>query len=283
MSVITKRITGIPAQDGAGVKLTRIINQPGFKYADPFLMLDEFRSDDPNDYIAGFPPHPHRGFCTLTYMLAGQMEHKDSVGNTGLVEAGGVQWMKAARGIIHAEMPKQEAGLMWGFQLWLNLPATEKMSDPEWYDYPSQTIPEVVDNGNKVRVIAGDFGAEKGPVVASGRDFLMLDVRLNGNANEPSEQTIASQQQQQRLAYVYQGTVQLNGDTVSRGELLQLNATDDLVVSSHEDAGVVILAATPINETVAQYGPFVMNTSSEIEQVIKDYQAGQLAANAKLD
>lgn len=126
MSVILAKHRGMPAQDGAGVKLTRIINQPGLKHQDPFLMLDEFRSDNPDDYIAGFPPHPHRGFCTLTYMLAGTMEHKDSVGNSGEVDAGGVQWMKAAKGIIHAEMPKQVEGLMWGFQLWVNLPAEEK-------------------------------------------------------------------------------------------------------------------------------------------------------------
>lgn len=125
-SVILSRHRGMPAQDGAGVKLTRIINQPSLRYQDPFLMLDEFRSDNPNDYIAGFPPHPHRGFVTLTYMLAGRMEHQDSVGNSGVVEAGGAQWMKAARGIIHAEMPKQQDGLMWGFQLWINLPAASR-------------------------------------------------------------------------------------------------------------------------------------------------------------
>lgn len=278
MSVIKGRFKGKPAQDGAGVKLTRIINQPGLKHQDPFLMLDEFRSDNPDDYIAGFPPHPHRGFCTLTYMLAGQMEHKDSVGNTGLVEAGGVQWMKAARGIIHAEMPKQERGLMWGFQLWVNLPASEKLSDPEWHDYPAATIPEVVNETSRVRVIAGDFADRRGPVDAPGRDFLMLDVVLA----EGAKIALPSQGQPQRLAYVYKGTVEINGEAVVQGELLQLDAITRLNLSTTEGAGLVLLAARPIGEPIAQYGPFVMNTSAEIEQAIRDYQSGSFAANQKL-
>lgn len=277
-SVIKGRFKGMPAQDGAGVKLTRIINQPGLKHQDPFLMLDEFRSDNPDDYIAGFPPHPHRGFCTLTYMLAGQMEHKDSVGNTGVVEAGGVQWMKAARGIIHAEMPKQEHGLMWGFQLWVNLPSAEKLSDPEWHDYPATTIPEVVDGTTTVRVIAGDYADRQGPVEAPGRDFLMLDLVLS----EGAKFALPSQGQPQRLAYVYKGTVEVNGEAVTRGELLQLDAAATLTVSATDAAGVVLLAARPIGEPIAQYGPFVMNTSTEIEQAIRDYQSGSLAANQKL-
>jgi redox-sensitive bicupin YhaK (pirin superfamily) len=266
----------MPAQDGAGVKLTRVINQPGLRHQDPFLMLDEFRSDNPDDYIAGFPPHPHRGFCTLTYMLAGTMEHKDSVGNTGEVEAGGVQWMKAAKGIIHAEMPKQIEGLMWGFQLWVNLPASEKMSDPEWFDFPSAKIPEVQVGNTTLRLIAGNYGNEKGPVSLSGRDFFMADVKLSG------EFELKSQQQEKRLAYVYEGELELNGEAVSRGELLQLNSTTDLALKSDTGAGVIVLAAKPINEPIAQYGPFVMNTSDELDTAIKDYQSGTLAANQKL-
>ena len=277
-SVILGRHRGMPAQDGAGVKLTRVINQPGLKHQDPFLMLDEFRSDNPDDYIAGFPPHPHRGFCTLTYMLAGQMEHKDSVGNTGVVDAGGVQWMKAARGIIHAEMPKQEQGLMWGFQLWVNLPADEKLSDPEWHDYPSAVIPEVKRGGASVRIIAGEFERQTGPVKAPGREFSMLDIVYQQRA----EVELPSQGQQQRLAYVYQGSVQVNGEVAERGELLQLDPEAALFITAEAGSGLIVLAAKPIKEPIAQYGPFVMNTSTEIEQAIRDYQAGNLAANEKL-
>lgn len=276
MSVIKSRHRGMAAQDGAGVKLTRVINQPGLRHQDPFLMLDEFRSDNPDDYIAGFPPHPHRGFCTLTYMLAGTMEHKDSVGNTGAVEAGGVQWMKAAKGIIHAEMPKQIEGLMWGFQLWVNLPASEKMSDPEWFDFPSAKIPEVHTGNTILRLIAGNYGKETGPVSLSGRDFFMADVKLSG------EFELKSQQQEKRLAYVYEGELELNGEAVSRGELLQLDSITDLALKSDAGAGVIVLAAKPINEPIAQYGPFVMNTSEELDAAIKDYQSGTLAANQKL-
>jgi len=266
----------MPAQDGAGVKLTRVINQPGLRHQDPFLMLDEFRSDNPDDYIAGFPPHPHRGFCTLTYMLAGTMEHKDSVGNTGEVEAGGVQWMKAAKGIIHAEMPKQVEGLMWGFQLWVNLPASEKMSDPEWYDFPSAKIPEVQAGNTTLRLIAGNYAQETGPVSLPRRDFFMADVKLHG------EFELKSQQQEKRLAYVYEGELKLNGEVVSRGELLQLDSATDLALKSDAGAGIIVLAAKPINEPIAQYGPFVMNTSEELDTAIKDYQSGTLAANQKL-
>ncbi len=272
--IILTRHRGMPAQDGAGVKLTRIINQPSLRYQDPFLMLDEFRSDNPNDYIAGFPPHPHRGFVTLTYMLAGRMEHNDSVGNTGVVEAGGAQWMKAARGIIHAEMPKQEDGLMWGFQLWINLPAAEKMSAAEWADYPQATIPDVLFGDSLVRVIGGEFAGHNGPIQQRGQRFLMLDARLQAGAPV----TIASAEQSCRLAYVYQGAINLNGHVVKRGELVRLAADGALELSSDEAAGVIILAGQPINEPIAQYGPFVMNTQQEIEQAITDYQRGQLSA-----
>jgi redox-sensitive bicupin YhaK (pirin superfamily) len=272
--IILTRHRGMPAQDGAGVKLTRIINQPSLRYQDPFLMLDEFRSDNPNDYIAGFPAHPHRGFVTLTYMLAGRMEHQDSVGNTGVVEAGGAQWMKAARGIIHAEMPKQEDGLMWGFQLWINLPAAEKMSPAQWADYPQHTIPEVAFGLSMVRVIGGEFAGQRGPVQQPGQRFLMLDARLQAGAPV----TIASAEQACRLAYVYQGSVNLNGQLVNRGELVRLAADGALQLSSSEDAGMILLAGQPINEPIAQYGPFVMNTQQEIEQASGDYQRGRLTA-----
>ncbi|OZB06825.1 MAG: hypothetical protein B7X54_00830 [Idiomarina sp. 34-48-12] len=274
-TVILSRHRGMPAQDGAGVKLTRIVNQPSLRYQDPFLMLDEFRSDNPNDYIAGFPPHPHRGFVTLTYMLAGRMEHKDSNGNTGVVEAGGAQWMKAARGIIHAEMPKQEDGLMWGFQLWINLPAARKMEAADWADYPQAKLGVVTYENAEVRVIAGQLDGEEGPIQQPEQRFLMLDVRLEQDA----ELTIPSQQQQTRLAYVYAGTVTVNGTQVERGELVRLNHTDDLQLKSiHSAVGMIILAGEPIGEPIAQYGPFVMNSQAEIEQALRDYQSGKLTA-----
>jgi len=273
--VILSRHRGMPAQDGAGVKLTRIVNQPSLRHQDPFLMLDEFRSDNPNDYIAGFPPHPHRGFVTLTYMLAGRMEHKDSNGNTGVVESGGAQWMKAARGIIHAEMPKQEDGLMWGFQLWINLPAARKMEAADWADYPEDQLAHINYENAQVRVIAGEFDGGIGPIQQPEQRFLMLDARLESNAKV----TIPSQQQKTRLAYVYAGGVTINESAVARGELVRLNDTDDLhIVAAEDSAGVIILAGEPIGEPIAQYGPFVMNSQAEIEQALRDYQAGKLTA-----
>lgn len=274
MNAILSRHRGMPAQDGAGVKLTRIINQPSLRYQDPFLMLDEFRSDDPNDYIAGFPPHPHRGFVTLTYMLAGRMEHKDSEGNTGVVESGGAQWMKAARGIIHAEMPKQEEGLMWGFQLWLNLPAKEKMSAAQWADYPATSIPEMQLDRLTVRVVAGDYEGLQGPIQQAAQQFQLYDLRFE-DAVDWQQGAIS---QQTRLAYVYQGAVELNGTVLQRGELVRLAANAELSLRSEGEAGMLLLAAEPIGEPIAQYGPFVMNTQAEIEQAINDYQRGRLTA-----
>lgn len=273
--MILSQHRGIPAQDGAGVKLTRIINQPNLRHQDPFLMLDEFRSDNPNDYIAGFPPHPHRGFVTLTYMLAGRMEHRDSNGNTGVVSAGGAQWMKAARGIIHAEMPKQEDGLMWGFQLWINLPAARKMEAADWADYAEHTIPKIPGERSEIRVIAGEFEGQEGPVKQPEQAFLMLDVRLQANA----QVSIPSQQQETRLAYIYQGQITVNNEPVTRGELIRLAPQDLLQLQAgDEPAGMIVLAANPIGEPIVQYGPFVMNQAEEIEQAIRDYQAGRLTA-----
>ncbi|MAD54332.1 MULTISPECIES: pirin family protein [unclassified Idiomarina] len=270
---IVKRVKGIAAQDGAGVKLSRIINQPTFKHQDPFLMLDEFRSDDPDDYIAGFPPHPHRGFCTLTYMLAGQMAHEDSVGNQGLVGAGGVQWMKAARGIIHAEMPKQTDGLMWGFQLWINLPAKYKMDEPEWFDYKTDTIPEVELQNGILRLIAGNYDDKQGPVSLPEQRLFIADLRLNEKAREQ----LALAQHTTQLMYVYQGALLLDGERVERGELAVLDRqAATLDVTADQDSGAMILMGDALGESISQYGPFVMNTPEEIEQAIRDYQQGKL-------
>lgn len=270
--VIQRRVRGMPAQDGAGVKLSRVINQPMYKHRDPFLMLDEFKSDNPNDYIAGFPPHPHRGFCTLTYMLAGNMAHQDSRGNSGEISTGGLQWMKAARGMIHSEMPKQKDGLMWGFQLWINLPAAEKMSDPEYADIPGAQVPEVAIEQGSVRVLSGAFGGETGPVKAPGRSFLYLDYRVS-----EGEVELPQQGQQTRLAYIYKGSVIVDGVTVQAGELIDLDPSAEVKVKVQEDSGFLVLAAEPIGEPIAQYGPFVMNTEAELRQAFADYQNGTLA------
>lgn len=278
-ATVRKRVRGMPAQDGAGVKLSRVINQPSYKHQDPFLMLDEFKSDDPDDYIAGFPPHPHRGFCTLTYMLAGRMAHKDSQGNSGEIGPGGLQWMKAARGMIHSEMPKQQNGLMWGFQLWINLPASEKLSDPGYADIMGDDVPEVKHGDAKVRVLAGDFAGQRGPIDAPGRDFLYLDARFNGAEGEleaAGRTEIESQGQQTRLMYVYEGSLKINGDQVVAGELAELDADANLVLEASGQTGALLLAAKPIGEPIAQYGPFVMNTEDELRQAFHDYQRGTL-------
>ncbi|RTE87008.1 MULTISPECIES: pirin family protein [Gammaproteobacteria] len=272
-SVIRHRVKGMPAQDGAGVKLSRVINQPAFRHKDPFLMLDEFKSDDPNDYIAGFPPHPHRGFCTLSYMLAGKMAHEDSTGNSGEIGPGGLQWMKAARGIIHSEMPKQENGLMWGFQLWLNLPASEKLSDPEYADIPGDKVPEVKIENGLVRVLSGNFENEEGPVKAPGRSFLYLDYRTQAD----SEIELPNQGQSTRLLYVYEGGILLDGINVGAGELVELDDEATVTLKTKGETGFLLLAAQPIGEPIAQYGPFVMNTENELRQAFTDYQNGTLA------
>ncbi|MCC5856297.1 MAG: pirin family protein [Idiomarina sp.] len=270
--VIKHRVRGMPAQDGAGVKLSRVINQPAFRHKDPFLMLDEFKSDNPYDYIAGFPPHPHRGFCTLSYMLAGHMAHEDSKGNKGEIGPGGLQWMKAARGMIHSEMPKQEDGLMWGFQLWINLPADEKMSDPDYADIPGESVPEVDVEGGSVRVLSGLYEGTEGPVKAPGRQFLYLDYRMDAG----SRVTLPQQGQQTRLAYVYSGEVVLDGVTLKAGELVDLDAEAEIEIVVKETSGFLLLAAEPIGEPIAQYGPFVMNTEAELRQAFTDYQNGTL-------
>lgn len=271
-NVILHRVTGMPAQDGAGVKLKRIINQPAFPHRDPFLMLDEFKSDNPNDYIAGFPSHPHRGFCTLSYMLAGTMAHEDSRGNKGEVGAGGLQWMKAARGLIHSEMPKQENGLMWGFQLWLNLPASEKMSEPDYADIPSSAVPEVPIELGLVRVLSGNFMQATGPVKAPGREFLYLDYRLS----QPGTVRLPLQQQDARLIYVYQGDLKINNSSVKTGELVDLKPTAEVNLQVTAGTRFLLLAAQSIGEPIAQYGPFVMNTEAELRQAFADYQNGTL-------
>ena len=263
--------------DGAGVRLMRSLGTPQVPLVDPFLMLDEFRSDDPNDYIAGFPAHPHRGFETVTYMLAGSMQHKDSVGNTGNLRAGSVQWMTAARGIIHSEMPKQEDGLMWGFQLWVNLPAKDKMGDPRYQDIDPSEIPQqALPDGGTVRVVAGQFGEHVGPVGGVATKPVMFDVELpaGGSLEVPIPEG------HNGFAYVFGGQARL-GDRkgeVPRGNLAVLGRDGDglRIEAGSEGTRVLVVAGKPIEEPVARYGPFVMNTRDELEQAFSDYRSGRL-------
>lgn len=268
-------LKGQATSDGAGVRLKRTLGQSQAARLDPFLMLDEFRSDKADDYIAGFPAHPHRGFETVTYMLAGRMRHEDHLGNSGVVEGGGVQWMTAARGIIHAEMPEQESGLMHGFQLWLNLPADEKMKDPAWRDIPPGEVPSVEIDGGSVRVIAGEYKGVTGAVHGASVSPLYLDVRLE--ANKPFE--FALDDARNAFAYVFDGELRnAVGDghpRLGEGMLGMFGKGDKLRLEAGENGvAFLLLAARPLNEPVVQYGPFVMNTRAEIEQAMRDYQAG---------
>jgi len=260
------------------VKLMRSLGTPQVPSVDPFLMLDEFRSDDPGDYIAGFPSHPHRGFETVTYMLAGAMQHKDSVGNTGDLRAGSVQWMTAGRGIIHSEMPKQVDGLMWGFQLWVNLPAKDKMVAPRYQDIEPEAIPEhALPEGGQVRVVAGRFGDQVGPVGGVATEPTMLDVGLvaGGSIDVPIPED------HNGFAYVFEGQAKLGDrdEAVSRGQIAVLSREGEglRVVAGEEAVRVLVVAGKPIGEAVARYGPFVMNTRAELEQAFADYRSGRLA------
>jgi redox-sensitive bicupin YhaK (pirin superfamily) len=274
---VARIVRGQAASDGAGVKLTRVIGSRALPDLDPFLLLDEFRSDDPNDYIAGFPAHPHRGFETVTYMLAGRMRHGDNQGNEGLLGPGSVQWMTAGRGIVHSEMPEQENGLMWGFQLWVNLPARDKLTTPRYQDIPPERIPEVSVPGGSVRVIAGELGGARGPVEAPATDPLYLDVRLDSG----SDFQTAVPPSHNAFVYVYEGAIATGEGAeeqrVARGDLAVLGAGSGLRVHAKDvPARFILVAGRPLREPIARYGPFVMNTEAEIRQALLDLQSGRL-------
>jgi redox-sensitive bicupin YhaK (pirin superfamily) len=273
MTSIKSKVQGMPASDGAGVKLSRVIGQPNLKRLDPFLMLDEFGSDDAQDYIAGFPQHPHRGFQTVTYMLEGKMGHKDSVGNTGVIEDGGLQWMNAGKGIIHEEMPQQTQGRMRGFQLWVNLPASEKMSAPGYQDIPSAQIPEVTLNKAMVRVLAGHFNDVEGPVKTQAIHPQFLDLHLQAQSSV-SWETVPTHN---GFVYVYEGQLSIGNESLHKGQLGVLNFDESITLSASSETKAIFVSGEPINEPIVQYGPFVMNTEAEIHQAIKDYQSGVLA------
>ncbi|WP_412971865.1 pirin family protein [Glaciecola sp. MF2-115] len=273
-STITKVVEGMSASDGAGVKLKRVLGQPKLQRLDPFLMLDEFGSEDAQDYIAGFPKHPHRGFQTVTYMLNGKMQHKDSSGNEGIIEDGGLQWMNAGKGIIHEEMPMQIEGKMRGFQLWVNLPSSEKMSKPGYQDIPTANIPELnSEKGSLIRVLAGNFKGQEGAVSTQAVKPQFFDFHLMDN--ESLE--VPTQSSHNGFLYVYEGEVDVAGQVLTKGQLGVLAFTDKLILNTKSAAKVILVSGEPINEPVVQYGPFVMNTQEEINQALRDFQQGVLA------
>ena len=271
-------IPGRATSDGAGVSLRRYIGTPELEVLDPFLMLDAFGSDDPDAHIAGFPDHPHRGFETVTYMLAGRMRHGDNKGNVGLLGPGSVQWMTAGRGIVHSEMPEQETGRMAGFQLWVNLPAKDKMCAPRYQDIAAERIPCIDDAGGAtVKIIAGSVGGTKGPVDGIATDPLYLDVML------PAGKTFETALPSGHNAFLHvhdKGAARIvwNGGArlVARGELAVLGAGEALrVEAENEESRFILVAGRPLREPIAKYGPFVMTTREEIVQAIHDFQEGR--------
>jgi redox-sensitive bicupin YhaK (pirin superfamily) len=273
MRTIRQRVSALEVTEGAGVTVHRSIGTPALRNLDPFLMLDHFGSDDPDEYIAGFPEHPHRGFITFTYMLDGHMEHRDSMGNRGDLQAGGAQWMKAASGVIHSEMPKQTAGLMRGFQLWINLPASEKMSDPAYQEFSAAAIPETAREGARVRVLAGEFDGIHGAIEDPATDVLYLDVALE--AGRRFESPLAGDRN--AFVYVFEGDATLAGDALPRHTLAVLGKGEHFAIEAGgEGARFILVAGRPIGEPVVQYGPFVMNRREEIEQAFADYRDGRL-------
>ena len=266
---------GVAATDGDGVKMTRIIGSHELNTLDPFLLLDVFESDQPDDYIGGFPSHPHRGFETVTYLLAGRMRHKDSAGNEGVIEPGGVQWMTAGKGIVHSEMPEQDNGLLMGFQLWVNLPASAKMSEPAYQEFAPASVPlEQRENGTLVRVVSGTTGeGTQGPVKNCYVRPTYMDVTLP--AGEKFDQQIGASDN--AFVFVIEGDL-IVGNTrqsLSHRNLGILGEGDHITVTAESPARFLLVAGQPLNEPIARGGPFVMNTKAEVMQAFADYQSGQ--------
>ncbi len=274
---VVRTVQGMPTSDGAGVKLRRVIGQPQLPELDPFLLLDEFGTDRPGDYIAGFPSHPHRGFETVTYMLDGRMRHRDNHGHEGVLVPGSVQWMTAGRGIVHSEMPEQEEGAMRGFQLWLNLPARDKMSAPKYQEFGPDRIPVATPApGVDVKVIAGTVGTVTGPILQPATEPTYLDVGLQAGVTFQHELP----PDQAAFLYVYEGAVRVGdpqtGSSVTAGHLAVLGEGETLILSgTAKQSRLIVVAGRPLRETVERYGPFVMNTRAEILQAISDFQSGR--------
>jgi len=275
---VERIVAGTATSDGAGVKLTRVLTQPLQRRLDPFLMLDAFGTDNPDDYIGGFPDHPHRGFETITYMIAGRMRHRDNAGNEGLLQNGGVQWMTAGRGIVHSELPEQQGGRMEGFQLWLNLPAKDKMNSPWYRDIQSESIAQfTTPEGVTVRVIAGESHGVAGAVQRDATQPLYLDLHFPPGTQFAQPLPVAHN----AFVYVYRGEL-LVGDTpvpAQRMAILQNSPASDGVVLRAGEAPTraLLIAGRPLNEPISQYGPFVMNTQQEIVQAVEDFRAGRFS------
>lgn len=276
---IKQVIPAIDTSDGAGVKIKRSIGQSQTVRLDPFLMLDEFGSDQAADYLAGFPSHPHRGFETVTYMIEGHMLHEDHLGNRGNLRNGGVQWMTAGRGIIHSEMPQQEEGVMRGFQLWLNLPAAEKMTAAGYRDIQPEAIPEIPFDGGKLKLIAGELDIEgtsqRGAVSGGTTAPVYADIHLEtgGHLELPLSAALDG------MLYLYEGSAHLGEDPLSHSAANVLGPGDSITLTAgSEGARLLLIAGKPIGEPIVQYGPFVMNTQQEIEQTLQDYRDGRLTA-----
>jgi redox-sensitive bicupin YhaK (pirin superfamily) len=279
---VQRVVRGMPTSDGAGVRLRRVIGQPQLPDLDPFLMLDEFGTDKPEDYIAGFPDHPHRGFETVTYMLDGRMRHRDNHGNEGVLVPGSVQWMTAGRGLVHSEMPEQQEGRMRGFQLWLNLPARDKMTPPKYQEFGPDRIPTATPApGLRVKVIAGHVGEVSGPIAQPATDPTYLDLAL-----EPGAQfTEALPADYAAFLYVFEGSVTVGAGatarTVNTHELAVLDGGAEVHLAGltagadSKSARAILVAGRPLREPVAKYGPFVMNTNEELHQAFTDYQTGK--------
>ncbi|GGY58262.1 pirin family protein [Marinobacter zhanjiangensis] len=276
---IKRVIPSMETSDGAGVRIRRSLGQTQRVRLDPFLMLDEFGSDQPQDYLAGFPSHPHRGFETVTYMIEGHMLHEDHLGNRGDLRNGGVQWMTAGRGIIHSEMPQQEEGMMRGFQLWLNLPAAEKMKQAGYRDIQPEDIPAINADGAVVRLIAGTIGLDgqvhHGAVTGGTTEPLYADIHLSPGGTV----TLPVAGHLNAFVYLYEGTAGIGGQDVQSSAVTVLDEGDQLTLNAGpEGAQLLLIAGRPLGEPVVQYGPFVMNSREQIEQTLQDYQAGKLTA-----
>ncbi len=274
MNTQVKTARFIPAMatsEGAGVTVHRTIGTPALRNYDPFMMLDYFSSDNPDEYIAGFPSHPHRGFNTFTYMIDGHMEHQDSMGNTGSLGPGSGQWMKAGSGVIHSEMPKQENGLMRGFQLWINLPAANKMDKPEYQEYHSDAFPVIETSDYSTKVIIGRFANETSPIVDDITHVSYSDVQVKAGKRFQHE----LHAENSSFLYLFEGDGQLNGQNVPLNTMIVSGADDTTTDFTAGDQGArfVLVSGKPINEAIVQYGPFVMNTREEIDQAMRDYQS----------
>ncbi|GAB4197269.1 MAG: pirin family protein [Sandaracinaceae bacterium] len=271
-------LSGLPTRDGAGVALTRVIGQRALDHLDPFLLLDELHSDEPNAYIRGFPDHPHRGFETITIMLEGRMRHRDSRGGHGLITGGGIQWMTAGRGLVHSEMPEQEEGMLWGFQLWLNLPRAEKMCPQQYQDLAPERIAEHgLPAGGRLRAIAGDVLGVHGPVEPRATEPVIFTATLRDEA----PLVVDLPRGHHAFVYVQQGEIEVGPERrttrVSQDHVAILDEGSRLEVRGRRaDTGILVAAARPLREPIARRGPFVMSTAAELEQAFADYRAGRL-------